>query len=99
MPSPTFNLLYRYHGRDPITVAHLDLYRLDDPDDVWELGWAELGRGPEFVLIEWPERAEALFASDRWDVVLELTGDPGLRRVTAIAVGRPPSLPDPAAWS
>src|SRR5512146_2096706 len=50
LPSPTFNLLYRYHGARGIDVVHLDLYRLEDPDEVWELGWSELGAGPEAVL-------------------------------------------------
>ena len=31
MPSPTFNLVYRYHGARGVDVWHLDLYRLGDP--------------------------------------------------------------------
>jgi tRNA threonylcarbamoyladenosine biosynthesis protein TsaE len=71
MPSPTYNLLFTYAAGDGIPVHHLDLYRLEDPDDVWELGWEELGEGAEVMLIEWPERAEALLPTDRWDVWLE----------------------------
>ena len=74
MPSPTFNLAFRYDGRDGIDVWHLDLYRLEAADEVWELGWAELGEGRQLVLIEWPERAEALLPEDRWDVWLEMPG-------------------------
>src|SRR5512146_99697 len=57
LPSPTFNLVYRYQGsrlpggpgrggapdEEGIEVWHLDLYRLEDPEEVWELGWRELG--------------------------------------------------------
>ncbi|HET9441387.1 MAG TPA: tRNA (adenosine(37)-N6)-threonylcarbamoyltransferase complex ATPase subunit type 1 TsaE, partial [Longimicrobiales bacterium] len=68
MPSPTFNLLFRYETPRGITVSHLDLYRLEDPEEVWELGWRELGESSEIVLIEWPERAEQLLPPVRWDI-------------------------------
>jgi tRNA threonylcarbamoyladenosine biosynthesis protein TsaE len=70
MPSPTFNLVFRYDAAAGIEVYHVDLYRLVDPDEVWELGWRDLGSGRQIVLIEWPERAESLLPADRWDVWL-----------------------------
>lgn len=94
MPSPTFNLVYRYDAARGVEVWHLDLYRLEDPDDVWELGWRELGDGAQIVLIEWPERAESLLPPDRWDVRLEPAGI-ATRVVTATRRGRAPALPDP----
>jgi tRNA threonylcarbamoyl adenosine modification protein YjeE len=93
LPSPTFNLVFRYEGRDGVPVVHMDLYRLSRPEEVWELGWEELDREPSIVLVEWPERAEALLAHDRWDVLLRtVPGDPGLREVELVRVGRPPAL-------
>jgi len=96
MPSPTFNLLFRYRGAGGTEVVHLDLYRLEDPDEVWELGWRELGAGDEIVLIEWPERAEALLPPDRWDIYLAFPA-PGAatRLVRCAARGRVPALPAP----
>lgn len=94
LPSPTFNLLYRYRGDRGIDVVHLDLYRLEDPQEVWELGWQELGDGPEIVLIEWPERAEALLPPDRWDIYLEIPAAGALvRLVWGEASGRVGHLP------
>jgi tRNA threonylcarbamoyladenosine biosynthesis protein TsaE len=98
MPSPTYNLLFTYAGADGLEVHHLDLYRLEHPDDVWELGWEELGEGAQVVLIEWPERVESLLPADRWDVALEFAtgGDPStdpLRRVRLARRGAPPDLP------
>ncbi len=96
MPSPTFNLLYRYHGARGIDVVHLDLYRLEDPDEVWELGWSELGDGPEIVLMEWPEQAEALLPPDRWDIHLEIPEEAAtVRVVRAERKGAAPALPSP----
>lgn len=96
MPSPTFNLLYRYHGARGLDVVHLDLYRLEDPEEVWELGWAELGDGDELVLMEWPERAEDRLPRDRWDVWLEIPGEDSLVRVVrAERMGAAPALPEP----
>lgn len=91
VPSPTFNLLFVY-DTPRARLHHFDLYRLDRPDEVWELGWEELGVGAELVLIEWPERAESLLPAPRWDITLEETDDLAKRRVEAVPVGGPPPL-------
>lgn len=94
MPSPTFNLLLRYELPSGGAVVHLDLYRISEPDEVWELGWAELGSRPEIVLVEWPEQAEALMPEDHWRVRLAVTpGDRRLRDVEVQRVGAPHPLP------
>lgn len=95
MPSPTFNLLFRYEAGPDVDVVHLDLYRLERAGDVRALGWRELGTGPELVLVEWPERAEALLPEDRWDIRLVVAG-PDTRRVSAEPHGGPPPIPPPA---
>jgi tRNA threonylcarbamoyladenosine biosynthesis protein TsaE len=94
MPSPTFNLLFRYPARDGLEVVHMDLYRLRSPEELWELGWDELGHEAEIVLVEWSERAGEHLPEDRWDVHLA-PPEPGspLRIVQARRVGAPPHLP------
>lgn len=54
--SPTFALVHEYESARS-TVYHLDLYRLDRPDQLDALGWDEIVSGAGLVLIEWPERA------------------------------------------
>jgi tRNA threonylcarbamoyladenosine biosynthesis protein TsaE len=95
MPSPTFNLVLRYPASNGRIVTHIDLFRLDRVEDVWELGWAELGAEGEIVLIEWPERAAPLLPPDRWEITLRTLEDPLLRSVSARAVGEPPPLAPP----
>ncbi len=97
MPSPTFNLLFHYEAPRGVTVSHLDLYRLEDPEDVWELGWRELGDGNEIVLIEWPERAEELLPKRRWDVTIRPGTRDDTRIVRALSCAHAPSLPSPQA--
>lgn len=75
VPSPTFTIVQFYEG--PTPVAHFDLYRLEDPEEIEEIGLHEaLDHG--VVLIEWPERlgtggGEAL-SPDRLSVTLETEG-------------------------
>jgi tRNA threonylcarbamoyl adenosine modification protein YjeE len=92
MPSPTYNLLYRYDAAEGRTLVHMDLYRLEREAEVWELGWRELGTAGELALVEWPERAQSLLPPDRWDILLEVTA-PELRRIRLTPHGDVPALP------
>ena len=54
VPSPTFTLVQTYDTPRG-TIWHFDLYRLERPEDVYELGWEDaLSEG--LVLVEWPEK-------------------------------------------
>lgn len=94
MPSPSYNLLFQYEASKGRRVVHLDLYRLDSPDELWELGWASLGERDEIVLVEWPERAEGSMPADHWVVELRpVEGQSTLREVVVDRAGRPTDLP------
>lgn len=54
--SPTFALVHQYRGARAM-VFHLDLYRIDRPEDLQNLGWDEILGATAVVLVEWPERA------------------------------------------
>jgi tRNA threonylcarbamoyl adenosine modification protein YjeE len=94
MPSPSYTLLQRYEGSERRRVVHLDLYRIESPQEVHELGWAQLGDAEEIVLVEWPERAGEFLPSDHWVINLEVPdGRPLLRDIAVRRVGSPPDLP------
>ncbi|MDD9910132.1 MAG: tRNA (adenosine(37)-N6)-threonylcarbamoyltransferase complex ATPase subunit type 1 TsaE [Ahrensia sp.] len=59
VPSPTFTLVQMYDGLPFGTLAHLDLYRIGEEEEVDELGIDEaLDTG--VVLVEWPQRAASV---------------------------------------
>jgi tRNA threonylcarbamoyl adenosine modification protein YjeE len=94
IPSPTFNLLLRYEGAGGLEIVHLDLYRIANPEELFELGWEELGALHEVVLVEWPERAGGNLPRDRWEIRLDVVEeDRSLRQVEVNRVGHPPFLP------
>ncbi|MDH3272745.1 MAG: tRNA (adenosine(37)-N6)-threonylcarbamoyltransferase complex ATPase subunit type 1 TsaE, partial [Gemmatimonadota bacterium] len=93
MPSPSYNLLFRYSTPTDVEVVHVDLYRIESTDELWELGWSELGTHSDIVVIEWPERAGEFLPPDRWHIDLSIPDEHGtLRDVEVHRVGDPPEL-------
>jgi tRNA threonylcarbamoyladenosine biosynthesis protein TsaE len=73
VPSPTFTLVEIYDT--PVGVFwHFDLYRLEEPEQVFELGWEE-ARADGTALVEWAERLGALLPRERLTVTLAMEGD------------------------
>ena len=62
--SPSYTLVEQYE-LSSIHVLHLDLYRLQDPDELENLGLSDYHRPGHLWLVEWPERgAGRLLAAD-----------------------------------
>ena len=90
VPSPSFAIVQPYDELE-LPVWHVDLFRLDDPSELEELGLESASDGA--LLIEWPEKA----GQGAWPDALHLTlefADAGARRLTA-------SVPPPwqSRWS
>lgn len=67
VPSPTFTLVQTYDSPAG-PVSHYDLWRLDGPEALEELGWDDAREG--IVLVEWPERLEDLTPADALHITL-----------------------------
>ncbi len=78
--SPTFTLIHEY-GR----VYHIDLYRLDRPEEIATLGLDEIFDRDAVVLIEWGERFPQLMPADRYEIRLRPL-DEDRREITFIHV-------------
>lgn len=55
VPSPTFTIIETYDELDP-PVVHADFYRLEDPDEMRQLGLDDYREGAALIA-EWPEHA------------------------------------------
>lgn len=70
--SPTFTFWHRYGGTPPID--HLDLYRVDDPAEITELGLEDAFDGSSVVLVEWWRNAPGLLPPVRYEVDIQGKG-------------------------
>jgi len=54
--SPTFNIVKEYRGRIPF--YHFDVYRIEDIEELWEIGFEDMIGSDAVCLIEWASRIE-----------------------------------------
>jgi tRNA threonylcarbamoyladenosine biosynthesis protein TsaE len=66
--SPTFTLIHEYAGRLPI--YHFDFYRIENANDIWQLGWDDYFYGDGVCLIEWADRIVGFLPANRIEVRL-----------------------------
>jgi tRNA threonylcarbamoyladenosine biosynthesis protein TsaE len=76
--SPTFVLVRQYRGDVP--VHHVDVYRLDQVQEVLDLGFEDLLDPPGVVFVEWGDAIDALLPDDHLRV--EITTDDDDRRLS-----------------
>ncbi len=53
--SPSFTIVNEYPGERP--MYHLDLYRINDPTELDEIGWDEYLQRPGLIVVEWGDKA------------------------------------------
>ena len=85
--SPTFTLLKEYAGqlaaqpgngktphRGP-ALYHFDLYRLDNAEEIFDLGFEEYFASDGVCVVEWAEKAELYWPTDHLDIRLKMLTD------------------------
>lgn len=81
-PSPSFAIVQPYDPPETrFPVLHVDLYRIDDPEEARELGLDD-ARIDSLLIVEWPERLGAEYWHDALWLTLDVTPD-GARELTA----------------
>jgi tRNA threonylcarbamoyladenosine biosynthesis protein TsaE len=96
--SPTFTLLKEYAGqieaqpgngkmprRGP-ALYHFDLYRLDNPEEIFDLGFEEYFASDGVCVVEWAEKADLYWPTDHLDIRLKMLSDTK-RGLFFVAVG------------
>lgn len=85
--SPTYTLVESYETPRR-RIAHLDLYRLHDPDELDAIGYRDIVMAHQLVIIEWPSRAGALVGTA--DLAVDILHRPAgrLLRLTGALAAR-----------
>jgi tRNA threonylcarbamoyladenosine biosynthesis protein TsaE len=73
--SPTFSLVNEYFTPDGTPVYHFDLYRIEEPEELFDLGYEEYFFSGFRCFIEWPEKASHLIPDDALIVKIAILED------------------------
>jgi tRNA threonylcarbamoyladenosine biosynthesis protein TsaE len=73
--SPTFALINEYFTGSGESVYHFDLYRIEDPEELFDVGYEEYFYSGRPCFIEWPEKADHLIPGDALRVRIDVLGD------------------------
>ena len=79
--SPTFALVNQYEGTEQ-RIYHFDFYRIDNIEEVFDLGYEEYFYSGDLCLVEWPEKIEPLIPDDA--MVVRITAGDGEERIFEI---------------
>lgn len=82
--SPTYTLINEYPGRH--TLFHVDLYRIENPIDLEEIGLYEILYNKQVVVIEWADRLNQHLLAEHLSVKFEISSD-NFRQIYITAYG------------
>ena len=80
--SPTFALINRYDTDKGEAIFHFDFYRIERPEEAFDMGYEEYFYSDGLCLVEWPEKVEELLPDDVMKVTITPTSN--TRRVITI---------------
>lgn len=72
--SPTFALVNQYEGSD-CRIYHFDFYRIEEIEEVFDLGYEEYFYSGDLCFVEWPEKIEPLLPDDAMTVRITVGED------------------------
>ena len=84
--SPTFTLMNQYRGAYP--VYHFDIYRLSEPEELYDLDYKDYFYGEGITIVEWPEKLGDLVPDEYLKITIERTVSDTERKITVCASGR-----------
>jgi tRNA threonylcarbamoyladenosine biosynthesis protein TsaE len=78
--SPTYALVQEYTAPQS-TVFHIDLYRVESPEQLTNLGWEDILASRALILVEWPERAGPRLPEDHLPIDIDYIAGDASRRI------------------
>ncbi len=86
--SPTFALVNEYRAK-PRSLFHFDMYRIEDEDDLYSIGFYDYLDRPGICLVEWSENIPYALPESYLRVSIEKCSadEPNLRIITATLIG------------
>ena len=78
VPSPTFTLVQSYEAADGLPIMHMDLYRLEAPEDAFALG-IEDSFYEAANLVEWPSKMGGYWPAHAVMIAIDFDQDEGRR--------------------
>jgi tRNA threonylcarbamoyladenosine biosynthesis protein TsaE len=73
--SPTFALVNEYFTNEGESVYHFDLYRIENPEELFDIGYEDYLFSGAYCFIEWPEKASALIPAEALHVDIKVEDD------------------------
>jgi tRNA threonylcarbamoyladenosine biosynthesis protein TsaE len=74
VPSPTYTLVQTYDMPN-YELWHCDLYRIEHPDEAYEIGLVDAMDGDAVCLLEWPDRIGDLLPTDAMKIEIAIVSD------------------------
>ncbi len=71
--SPTFALINRYDTAEGNPIFHFDFYRIERPEEAFDMGYEEYFYSDGLCLVEWPEKVEELLPDEVMKVTITPT--------------------------
>ena len=71
--SPTFALVNQYEGSE-CRIYHFDFYRIEEIEEVFDLGYEEYFYSGDLCFVEWPEKIEGLLPENLVEVRITVDG-------------------------
>jgi len=73
IPSPTFTIVNEYSGK--FQIYHFDFYRINDPFELYEIGFEDYIYSDGVSLIEWASKASDLMPENAISVNIKIISD------------------------
>ena len=70
--SPTFSIVNEYLTKNKQSIYHFDFYRIEEEEEVFDMGYEEYFYSNNYCFIEWPEKIQNLLPDTALKVILEL---------------------------